>query len=161
MEFGLIKGEKMINYKVNEAKFLADYLAIEESRSEKVLEAEKILVELGDRIKKLKPETVAQIKSDIYSDIDKEICEQKSFYDKYIIVEELCDNCRINVEELVSDSSANDLLIEPLAEEESMSIQIDDSLAYGAVQINTEPTDTIDIETTIIDTGDITANPTI
>lgn len=146
MEFGLIKGERnMINYKVNEAKFLADYLAIEESRSEKVLEAEKILVELGDRIKRLKPETVAQIKSDIYSDIDKEICEQKSFYDKYIIIEEACDS----------------YATEPVVDTNCESVQIDESLVYEAVQTYTEPTEPISVETTITDTEDITINPTI
>lgn len=135
----------MKNYKIDEAKFLSDYFAIEESRDSKIKESESVLAELGDRIKRLKPETVAQIRADIVADIDREIGEQKYFYDKYIIIEDICecvDNCVA------------------VGEQYFETVQIVEPTIYEAIQTNTEaiePSPTVDIdfsfEAPIIDTN--------
>lgn len=122
----------MRNYKIDEAKFLADYLAIEGSRAEKIVEAEGVLAELSDRMKRLQPETIAQIKADIHADIDKEIGEQRAFYDKYIVIEEIdeikaVDEGVVVVEEIVETTT------------------------YDAIQITTEPVDMSGITFTAVE----------
>ena len=148
MEYGLNKKENnMIKYKINEEEFLKDYFAIEESRQDKILESESVLAELGDRIKRLKPETLVQIKADIYADIDKEIGEQTAFYKKYITAEEVEDIPEIDTMDDVCDDCVNST-IEPQTIELE---QVVEPSEYVPVQAYSDTTDTVVVENVFTD----------
>lgn len=136
----------MIKYKINEEEFLKDYFAIEESRQDKILESENVLAELGDRIKRLKPETLVQIKADIYADIDKEIGEQTAFYKKYITAEEVEDIPEIDTIDVCDDC------VNGTTEPQTVELeQVVESSEYVPVQAYSDTTDTVVVENVFTD----------
>lgn len=88
----------MIVHKVKTEDFIKDYFEILESKEEKVAEAEKMLEAMGEQFKRLKAETVEQIKADITHDINIEIKSLVEPYEKYIYTVEEEDVVEIPAE---------------------------------------------------------------